>query len=171
MIGSLTCGALDLLVAFVADEQNVVIVAGESLRFLVHLRDQGARRVDRAQVPLGSRVVDGRRHTVRREHEQRSLGNLVGFVDEDHALIFERLDDVAIVDDLLTHVDGCAVLLEGLLDGLDRAVDAGAVAARLGEEHALGAALAGGRRISRVRDTEIERNSRRHVTSLLAPRT
>lgn len=56
-------------------------------------------------------------------------------------MIFERLDDVAIVDDLLTHVDGCAVLLEGLLDGLDRAVDAGAVAARLGEEHALGAAL------------------------------
>ena len=40
-----------------------------------------------------------------------------------------------VVDDLLADVDGGAVVLERLLDGLDRALDAGAVAAGRGEEN------------------------------------
>jgi hypothetical protein len=42
-----------------------------------------------------------------------------GVVDEDRSALLERLDDVPVVDDLLAHVDGGAVLLEGLLDCLD----------------------------------------------------
>ncbi|GAA2843699.1 hypothetical protein GCM10010471_28320 [Leucobacter komagatae] len=38
--------------------------------------------------------------------------------------------------DLLANVDGRAEAIERLLDGNDRAVDAGAVAARGGEQHA-----------------------------------
>jgi hypothetical protein len=41
-----------------------------------------------------------------------------------------------VVDDLLADVDGRALLLEGLLDGLDGAVDARAVAAGLGQQEA-----------------------------------
>jgi len=41
--------ALDLLVAAVADQQDVVVLAGEALRLGVHLGDQRAGRVDRAQ--------------------------------------------------------------------------------------------------------------------------
>jgi hypothetical protein len=36
------------------------------------------------------------------------------------------------VDDFVAHVDGRAELLQGTLDDLDRTVDAGAEAARLG---------------------------------------
>jgi hypothetical protein len=38
------------------------------------------------------------------------------------------------VDDLVAHVDRRAELLERALDDLDRAIDAGAKAARLGED-------------------------------------
>ena len=41
-----------------------------------------------------------------------------------------------VVDDLLADVDGRAVVLERELDRLDGALDAGAVAARRGEENA-----------------------------------
>ena len=40
-----------------------------------------------------------------------------------------------VVDDLLADVDGRAVQLERPLDGLDRPLDAGAVAARRSEKH------------------------------------
>ena len=47
------------------------------------------------------------------------------------------LDDVLVVHDLLAHVDRRAVELERALDGLDGPVDAGAVAARRGEQELL----------------------------------
>ena len=43
-------GADDLLVALVADQQDVVVLGGEPPGLVVHLGDQGAGRVDRAQV-------------------------------------------------------------------------------------------------------------------------
>ena len=49
----------------------------------------------------------------------------------------QRLHDVLVVDDLLAHVDGRPVQLERALDGLDGTVDAGAVAARGGEQELL----------------------------------
>ena len=73
-----------------------------------------------------SRVDDG-----------RALGNLGLLVDEDRAARLEIADDVDVVDDLLAHVDRGAVVLERLLDRLDGALDAGAVAAGRGEEDAL----------------------------------
>ena len=51
VLGRLARGALDLLVARVADQQDVVVLAGEPLRLLVHLGDQRAGGVDRAQLP------------------------------------------------------------------------------------------------------------------------
>ena len=64
--------------------------------------------------------------------------HLVGVVDEDRAALGERLHDVHVVHDLLADVDGGAVLLERALDGLDGPVDAGAVAAGLGQQDSLG---------------------------------
>ena len=55
-------------------------------------------------------------------------------LDEDRARLGQRLDDVDVVHDLVADVDRGAVLLERALDGLDRSVDARAVAARLGEQ-------------------------------------
>ena len=63
---------------------------------------------------------------------------LVELLDEDRAALAQLGDDVLVVDDLLAHVDRRAVELERALDGLDGAVDAGAVAARGGEQQPLG---------------------------------
>ncbi len=46
----------------------------------------------------------------------------------------EVVDDVAVVHDFVAHVDRRAVLLERALDDGDRAIDAGAEAARIGEQ-------------------------------------
>ena len=49
VLGRLAGGALDLLVALVADQQDVVVVGGEPPRLVVHLGDQRAGRVDGLQ--------------------------------------------------------------------------------------------------------------------------
>jgi hypothetical protein len=74
---------------------------------------------------------------VRGEHDQRARRDLVGLVDEDRAALGEGLHDVHVVHDLLAHVHRRAVLLQRPFDRLDRPVDAGAVAAGLGQQDAL----------------------------------
>ena len=50
LVGRLARGADDLLVALVADQQDVVVLGGEPAGLIVHLGDQRAGGVDRAQV-------------------------------------------------------------------------------------------------------------------------
>ena len=88
---------------------------------------------------LRSAAVDvhRRRDTVRGEHHDRALGHLVVVLDEDGTRLGQRLHHVAVVDDLVPHVHGCAVLLECAFDGFDGAIDACAVSAGLGQQHPL----------------------------------
>jgi hypothetical protein len=69
-----------------------------------------------------------------RQHHDRSFGYLVELVHEDGTLVLEAAHDVEVVDDLFPDVDGSPVLLEGTLDRVDRAFDAGAVATRSCQE-------------------------------------
>jgi hypothetical protein len=57
---------------------------------------------------------------------------------EDRALGLQAVDDEAVVDDLVADVDGCAIALERELDDADGAVDAGAEAARRGDQQGKG---------------------------------
>ena len=82
-------------------------------------------------------IVDGRRDTVRGEHHDGALGHLVGLLDEHRTGLGQRVDDVHVVHDLVPDVDRRAVLLQRAFDGLDGAVHARAVPARLGEQHPL----------------------------------
>jgi hypothetical protein len=137
--GHLAHRALDLLVPGVADEHDRVALGSELDRLAVHLGDERAGRVDRAQPALQGVGMDRGRDAVSREDGHRALGDLVAeLLDEHRAALGELLDNVLVVDDLLAHVDGSAVQLERLLDRLDGAVDAGAVAARSGEQELLG---------------------------------
>jgi hypothetical protein len=69
------------------------------------------------------------------EHRDRAFGDrVVELLDEHRAALAQLLDHVLVVDDLLADVDRRAVQLEGALDALDGAIDAGAVAARSGEQ-------------------------------------
>ena len=64
-------------------------------------------------------------------------GTSVDVVDEDHALAAELLDDEAVVDDLVVAVDGRLEDADHPGERLDRHLDAGAEAPRLGEQDVL----------------------------------
>ena len=55
---------------------------------------------------------------------------LAELLDEDRAARLEPFHDIAIMHDLVTHIDGRAVALQRQHDDLDRPVDAGAEPAR-----------------------------------------
>ena len=74
-----------------------------------------------------------------REDGYRSFWDrIVQLINEDRSSVAELLDDVLVVDDLLAHVNRRAVGLERALDRLNCAVNAGAVAARSGEQDFVG---------------------------------
>ena len=144
VVGGLAKRALDLLVALMAHQDDVVVFLREAHGLAVHLGHERAGRVDRGEVAGGGGLVDGRGDAVRGEDDAGALGHLVGLLDEDRAALGQRLDDELVVDDLLAHVDGRAVELEGLFDDVDGAVHSGAVSAGGGQEDTTVALAAGG---------------------------
>jgi hypothetical protein len=100
----------------------------------VHLGDERTRGVDDLQVSNPRVRVDIGSDAVRRQDDDRALGNLGLGLDEHRPFGLEIFDDVQVVDDLLAHVHGGTVHEQSLLDRLDGTLDAGAVSARSGEE-------------------------------------
>src|SRR5207244_1031648 len=107
-------------------ESGEVATVRVPARLCVHLVHERARRVDDAK-PAGLGVLLHRGcDAVRGEHADLTLGDLGLVLDEDCTELLEPAHHVFVVDDLVAHVHGRAVLLEQPLDDLDRAVDAGA---------------------------------------------
>ena len=69
-------------------------------------------------------------HAMGREDHAGAVGRLVQLVDEDRAQLLQPLDDEAVVDDLVAHIDRRAIFLERQLDDADGPLDARAEAAR-----------------------------------------
>jgi len=181
-------GALDLLVAGVADEQDGGVLLREPDRLPVHLGHERTGGVDRVELAVGGCLHDRGTHAVGAEDDVGSRGHLGDVVDEDRAALLELGDHVDVVHDLLADVDRLPEVVERLLDGDHRAVDAGAVSTGRGEEHALrtghrkileppalrrrarevdglgeGARLpVGDRHVSILRRAPVRRRSRRH---------
>ena len=137
MLGRLAGGADDLLVALVADEQDVEVVAGEPAR------PRGApwspagrwRRSSSATARGASSWTTGatpcaENTTVAPSGTSSVSSTKIG------APLLQRRHDVLVVHDLLAHVDRRAVELERLLDRDHGPVDARAVAARGREQDA-----------------------------------
>ena len=85
MVGRFPCGAFNLLVALVTDQQDVVVLAGKTPRFVVHLGNQGAGGVNGLQPARLSLGVDRRRHPVRGEDDRFAFGDFVKFLHEHRA--------------------------------------------------------------------------------------
>ena len=128
-VGRLAHRADDLLVPGVADQHDRVARLRVAPRLDVDLRDERARRVDHVVTEPGRVRMDAGGDAVRRVDDRRAVGHLGLLLDEDRTTRLEVADHVDVVDDLLAHVDGCAVVLERPLDRLDGALDPGAVAA------------------------------------------
>ena len=71
---------------------------------------------------------------MRAEDQRRACRHLAQIFHEHRALRFQVLDDELVVDDFVPHVDRGTVRTERALDDLDRAIDAGAESAGLGEK-------------------------------------
>ena len=106
------------------------------LRLVVDLGHERADRVDDEPVVLAGRGHDLGRRAVGREHERRARRDVVDVVDEDHAEAAEPVDHEAVVDDLVVAVDGRLEDPDHPRERLDRHLDPGTEAARLGEQHA-----------------------------------
>src|SRR6266446_6920466 len=89
-----------VVVVLVTDQHDRVVLARVANRLEVDLRHERTRRVDHAQTAPRALFAHLRRDAVRAEDHGRVVRNLVELVDEDRALLTERLDDEAIVDDL-----------------------------------------------------------------------
>jgi hypothetical protein len=74
---------------------------------------------------------------VRREDDEAALGHILDAGDEDGAALTKLVDDVRVVHDLLSDVDGRPVLRKRALDGLHGSLDACAVSARRREQDPL----------------------------------
>ncbi len=112
-----------------ADEDDVPVLFDLAFGLTMDLADERASGVDIehfAPVRLGR---NGFGHAMGAEHDRGAIGHLVQLLDEDRALLTQRIDDVAVVDDLVADIDRRAVFFERPLHDLDRAVDSGAESA------------------------------------------
>ena len=75
---------------------------------------------------------------MRGKNDRPVVRHLVQLRNEDRTHVLETIDDVAVVDDFVTHVDGSTEPLERELYDLDGAIDAGAEAARRSDEQSEG---------------------------------
>ena len=125
-----------------ADQHDRAAVLGEPAGLDVHLRDERAGGVDHLEIACRRIGVDLRRDPMCGQHHHGARGHLGLFIDEDRALGLEVAHDVQVVDDLLADVDRRAVLGQRTLDGVDRALHAGAIPSRGRQQH--GAPCGGG---------------------------
>ena len=136
-LGGLASGALDLLVALMAHEQDVVAVAGEALHLAVHLGHQRARGVQGELLALACLVAHRGGNAVGGENQPGALGGVGRLVDEDDATARQGFDHVAVVHDLFADVNRGAVLFQRLFHGFYRSIHSRAVAAGSSEEYLL----------------------------------
>src|SRR5690606_12980592 len=128
-------GAFHFRVALVSDHDELVALAAQLGHFHMHLGHQGAGRIEDLKAPVIGLMTHGLAHAVGAEDEGGAGGHLGEVFDEDGTLGHEIVHHVGVVHDLVTHIDGRAVLGQGPLHDLDGAVDAGAKAPRLGQQN------------------------------------
>ena len=129
-----------------ADEQDVPPGRDQPLGLAVDLGDQRAGGVEIGESARGRFRRHRLGHAVRREHDRHAVGHLVQAFHEHRALRLERIDDIAIVDDLVPDIDRRAVFLDRQLDDANGAIDARAETARRGDQEIEGGLVAHQRR-------------------------
>ena len=128
--GHLAERADHLGMAGMADEQDMAAALDQPLGLAVDLGDERAGRVEIVEAALLRHCRDRLGDAVRGEDDGDAVRDMVELGDEHRPLGLEAVDDELVVDDLVADIDRRAVALERELDDPDRAVDAGAEAAR-----------------------------------------
>ncbi len=123
-------------VAGMADQHDLAATLVVDLGLAVNLGDQRTGGVEGEEIALLRLGRNRLRHPVSGEdHGGAGFGDLVELLDEYRSLGLEALDHVAVVHDLVAHIDRCAITRESLLDRIDGAHDPRAEAARRAQQH------------------------------------
>ena len=128
---SLSQRADHLIVIAVANQDQRIAFPGELHCLDVDLGDQRAGGVNDAKLPQLAVLAHFGRHAVGAVDNPLTLGNFVHVVHENGALVLQFLDDEAVVDDLLAHVDRRAEGLQRDPDNINGPHHPGAESARL----------------------------------------
>ena len=117
----------------VANHDDLEALVDHASDLVVDLRDQRTCGVDGRQALVGCAATDFGRYAVSREDQHGSAGRVAGIFDEDGPLIAQSIDDMAVVDDLVTNVDRGRLLgalpCKRQLDEVDGTILSGAEAA------------------------------------------
>src|SRR5699024_2790281 len=124
-------------VTVMTNQQNIAVLTGETLRFLMNLRHQRAGSVNSFQLAVCRFGMHSRGDSVSGENNSFPFGNLISLVDENRSPFGEGFDNKFIVDDLLTYVDRWPVMLQSLFNGYDSSIHTGTVAAWRGKKNPL----------------------------------
>ena len=114
-----------------ADEDEPAPLRHIALALVVHLGDQRAGRIKYRQMARGCFFLHAFGDAMRAENRDRVRRHFGKVFDEARAFGLQTFHDMLVVHDLVTHVDRRPILLQGPLDDLDGADDAGAESARL----------------------------------------
>ena len=113
------------------DQDQRIAFPGKLHRFHVDLGHQRASRVDHPQLAQLAGLPDLGRNAVSAVDDALAGRNFLDAVHKNGALGGQLVHHVAVVDDLLAHVNGRAEGLQGDADDVDGAHHAGAEAAGL----------------------------------------
>jgi hypothetical protein len=131
-------GADHLGMPGMADEQDVAAMLDQPLRLAVDLGDERAGRVQIIEAAFLRSGRNGLGHAMRGKDHRCAVRHLVQLRHEDRALRLQAVDHEAVVHDLVADIDWRPVAFERELDDADGAVDAGAEAARGGNQQGEG---------------------------------
>jgi hypothetical protein len=118
----------------VADHDDLVALLVQARHLQMHLGHQrtgGVEHLEPAPIRLDAHRL---RHAMGAENHRCAVRHLGQFLDEHGALGLESVDHVAVVYHFMPHVDWRAELFQRAFDDGDRAFDAGAEAAGVGQD-------------------------------------
>ena len=134
--GQLTHGADHFRVAGVADQHDLVPAPVMNIGLAMHLGHQRTSGVEYEQIAPRRFLGHRARHAMGREDDRRTgIRHLIEFLDENGALGAQAIDHVAVVHDLVAHIDRRPVNRQRALHRFDGAHHPGAEAARRAQQH------------------------------------
>ena len=104
-----------------------------ALTFFVNLRHEGAGGVENRKAANLRVVLHGPRYPVRAEDRDCACRYLGEILNEASAFCFEAFNDIAIVHDLVAHINRRSMFLKRPFHDIDCADDACTIATRLSE--------------------------------------
>jgi hypothetical protein len=122
----LAAGPFDFSMAAMSYQHDIVSRLSVSAPLAVHLANERACGVDYIERSFCRGPLDSWGNAMSAEDRRRAFGYLGDVVDEDRPARAQAFDDMLVVHDLMPHVHGRAVQIEGALDNLDSANNAGA---------------------------------------------